>query len=115
MRKPIVAGNWKMNGGKLFVTELLQQLTVGLANESYAQVLVFPPFTYLDQASKLLVNSRILLGAQNCYSMQEGAYTGEISPAMLKDFNCDYVLVGHSERRQLFHESNEEIAAKFSA
>jgi triosephosphate isomerase len=115
MRKAIVAGNWKMHGSKLFVANLLLELNVAIRKEYSVEVVVFPPFVYLDQASKLLEKSPILLGAQNCYGKLEGAYTGEISPRMLKDFRCDYVLLGHSERRHLFGESNEDITAKFLA
>jgi triosephosphate isomerase len=115
MRKAIVAGNWKMHGSKLFVANLLSALNAAIKKEQDVKVLIFPPFVYLDQASKLLEKSPILLGAQNCYGKLEGAYTGEISPRMLKDFRCDYVLLGHSERRHLFGETNEDIAAKFLA
>jgi triosephosphate isomerase (TIM) len=113
MRKLIVAGNWKMHGSKSFVLDLLSALKKGAEDLSQVELVVFPPYPYLDQARELLLGSEIVLGAQNVYSEIEGPYTGEISPLMLKEFDCRYVIVGHSERRHILGEKNDEIVAKF--
>lgn len=111
MRK-IIAGNWKMNGNARTVTALLK----AVANiQVDAKVIVFPSYVYLPLTQHLLHSSKILWGAQNVAVEEEGAFTGEIAGSMLKDFGCSYVLVGHSERRSLFGESNEMVAEKFIA
>lgn len=113
MRKPIVAGNWKMHGTRASVVELLSQLKQGLSEYSQSEIVVFPPYVFLDQAQRLLKDSPIDWGGQNVSESLEGALTGEISASMLKEYGCRYVLVGHSERRQLFGETNEQVAEKF--
>jgi triosephosphate isomerase len=113
MRQKIVAGNWKMNGQIQQVTQLSNELKELIESDSAAQVLVMPPAIYLPLVKELLSNSRILLGAQNVYPKDSGAYTGELSAPMLKEFNCSYVLVGHSERRHYFHEDENFVAQKF--
>ncbi len=110
MRTPFIAGNWKMHGSRDFVTRMLSALID--IEQSNVEVAVFPPSVYLAQVQSLLANSWIKFGAQNMNEHQEGAYTGEISAAMLKEYGCDYVLVGHSERRQLVHETDAVCAAK---
>ena len=112
MRQPIVMGNWKMNGRLKEVTDLLFALREGLSNES-APCVVFPPAIYLPIAQSFLKESTIRWGAQNVYPRDEGAFTGEVSAPMLKDYGCQYVLVGHSERRHLFHEDENFVAEKF--
>ncbi|KTD22672.1 triosephosphate isomerase [Legionella lansingensis] len=112
MRKKIVAGNWKMNGRIGQVKILLQQL-LELMNEPVADCIIFPPAIYLPLAEQQLAGSKIKWGAQNVYPKDTGAYTGELSGPMLKDYNCQYVLVGHSERRHLFKEDEKFIAEKF--
>ena len=104
-----VIGNWKMHGSSQFVSQLLAEL---VALPITADVAVCPPLVYLDKASTLLNSSRIQLGAQNLSSESEGAYTGEVSAAMLQNIGCALVLVGHSERRQLLGETNSLVAAK---
>ncbi|MDF3054754.1 MAG: triosephosphate isomerase [Gammaproteobacteria bacterium] len=113
MRKPMVAGNWKMNGTKQSVGELLAALKEQITHVSDVEVAVFPPYVLLGQVEQLLAGSLVSWGAQNLDIHTEGAYTGEISAHMLKDFGCTYVLVGHSERRALYHESNELTVEKY--
>lgn len=112
MRRKIVAGNWKMHGSKLLVRELLNSLKTSTQNLA-TDVIVFPPFVYIPQAQTELQTSHIQWGAQNLAIAEEGAFTGEVSAPMLREFGCRYVLVGHSERRQYYHETNDEIAQKF--
>lgn len=111
MRKYVVAGNWKMNGSKASVRKLLQNIATKVTPN--VEWIVFPPYPFLAQTEELLANSDIAWGAQNLSNKTAGAYTGEVSAAMLKDFGCRYVLVGHSERRSIYNESNPLIAAKF--
>lgn len=114
MRKKLIAGNWKMNMTSLTSKELINDIIKGLSNEILEKVdVVFcPPFTSLALASELLQNKKIGLGAQNIHQKDEGAYTGEISAPMIKSLNCNYVILGHSERRQYFGETNHLINAK---
>ncbi|MFW1676495.1 triose-phosphate isomerase [Pontibacter sp. JAM-7] len=114
MRRALVAGNWKMNG----TTESIQQLLDGLVTGCQAgnsEVLVCPPSIYLAQVASRLATTDITWGAQNVSQHASGAYTGEVSPAMLVDLGCQYVIVGHSERRALYAESDVLVAEKFSA
>lgn len=115
LRKKIVAANWKMNttvreGGKL-IDELLKNLS----GDMDCSVIIAPPFTHLPMLVKKAVDTRICIAAQNCHQDKSGAFTGEISAGMLKDLGVDYVIIGHSERRQLFHETNEIIKLKLNA
>lgn len=114
MRRKLVAGNWKMNGARQGNAALLAALTSGLVGCA-CEVAVCPPFPYLGQVTDLLVGSAIALGAQTLSEHATGAFTGEVSGAMLVEFGCRYVLVGHSERRTLFAESDGQVAAKFAA
>lgn len=104
-RRQLVAGNWKMNGDKALVQQMQKQLFA--ASLEHMDVVICPPFPYLG-----IFDSKINLGAQNISQFDSGAHTGEVSVAMLKDFNCQYVIVGHSERRADNHESNELVALK---
>ena len=113
MRQPLVAGNWKMNGSRQMTEQLISEINQGLTSAGDCEVAVIPPLTYLDQAFHLLSDTKIKLGAQNLSNQVAGAFTGEISGAMLKELGCYYVLVGHSERRSLYGESNEIVAEKF--
>jgi len=113
MRKYFVAGNWKMNGTKEEVSSLLSGVKQKVAAFSKINIAVFPSFVFLDQVSNELKGSNVDFGAQNLCEYEKGAYTGEVSGFMLKDFECDYVLIGHSERRHVFGESNEVTATKF--
>ena len=114
MRTPIVAGNWKMNGSQASIGELLAGLKAGL-NQGKAKILVCSPYPYLSQVAQDLAASFIQWGAQNASEHDSGAYTGEVSVAMLKEFGCSYVILGHSERRAMYHESDVQIAEKFCA
>ncbi len=114
MRRKLVAGNWKMHGTRRGVEQLLNDLIPSVAALA-ADVVVIPPYLYLSQAAAMLADSNIALGAQTVSEYRgEGAYTGEISAEMLKDLGCRFVLVGHSERRALFAESDECVAAKLA-
>lgn len=114
MRKKIVAGNWKMNGNistiKCLLTDLLEMLPILKENSA---CVVIPPAIYLPLVESQLKGSSIQWGAQNVYPHNYGAYTGEHSGAMLKEYGCQYVLVGHSERRRLFAEDEKIVADKY--
>jgi len=114
MRKKLVAGNWKMNGSLAQNRALLDLLRQGVASVT-CDVAVFPAFPHLLQAADLLRGVSIALGAQNLSQCPEGAYTGEVSAGMLRELGCAYALVGHSERRSLFGETDQLVAEKFSA
>jgi len=114
MRKILVAGNWKMHGSKAMVTVLLDGLLKAPARDG-VEMAVFPPFPYLAQAQSLLSGSAIAWGAQTLNPHDKGAHTGEVSAAMLREFGCRYVLVGHSERRTLYKESDADVAERFAA
>lgn len=113
MRKPLIAGNWKMHGTRAMVTELFTTFRQAVSSDQ-VEMAVFPPFIFLEQAQQLLSKSDIHWGAQNLATELQGAYTGEISASMLKEFGCRYVLVGHSERRTLYGETDAVVAKKFS-
>jgi triosephosphate isomerase len=110
-RGRLVAGNWKMHGSRASIAALLD----ALVKENPSGCAVCVPFPYLAQVSERLRGSRLAWGAQNVSEHAEGAYTGETSAAMLAEFGCRYVIVGHSERRQLYGESDAQAAAKFAA
>ncbi|HET8710576.1 MAG TPA: triose-phosphate isomerase [Spongiibacteraceae bacterium] len=112
MRRKLVVGNWKMHGDHAANAKLLCDLIPMLPVASRVEVVVCPPFVYLSAVREQLANSRIKLGAQNVCSEPEGAYTGEVSAPMLRDCGCGFVIVGHSERRQLFGESDGLVATK---
>jgi triosephosphate isomerase (TIM) len=112
-RTRLVAGNWKMHGSRAANNALLDALLSQLGREAGAECAVCPPFPYLEQVSARLRGTPIALGAQNASEHGEGAYTGEVSAAMLKEFGCRYVIVGHSERRQIYGETDAQVAAKF--
>ena len=115
MRIPIIAGNWKMYKTIGEATALLAELKLLVANVTGVEIVVCPPFTALKNAGHALTGSSIKLGAQNIFWETEGAYTGEISPLMLKDAGCSYVIIGHSERRGYFKEENEAVNKKLRA
>jgi triosephosphate isomerase len=115
MRRPLVAGNWKMNGSISSNQALLESIKHGGVNIKDADLAVFPPFLYLGQVEQSLSGTPIAWGAQNLSEHSSGAYTGEVSATMLTDFNCQYVLVGHSERRTLYGETDAVVARKFAA
>ena len=111
----LVAANWKMHGQKLQNEMLVQALLAGLIKVNTPEIVICPPSIYLAQLQAMLADTILSLGAQNIFTAEKGAYTGEISAPMLVDFGCRYVIVGHSERRCLFNEDNELIAEKFVA
>lgn len=113
MRKKWIGGNWKMNGNRSSIQSLINDLTKGVTQNNDVDVVVFPPSIYVDKVSESINETAIKLGAQNASEYEKGAYTGEISVAMLKDCAVTYVLVGHSERRHIFHETDEIIREKF--
>jgi len=115
MRRPIVAGNWKLHGSRAENARLTEALTAQLPSKSAAQCIVCPPFVYLQEISRALHQSSIELGAQDVCAEPQGAFTGEVSAAMLKDVGCEYVIVGHSERRLIYRESDQLVARKFAA
>ena len=115
MRQPLVAGNWKMHGSRAENASLVSGLLDLLQPGKRAEILLCPPFPYLMETGRLLKDSGVALGAQSVCAESQGAFTGEVSAAMLKDVGCRYVLVGHSERRQLFGESDALVARKFVA
>lgn len=111
-RSPLVLGNWKMHGTIASIEVLLDGLRAGLPAHSAVQVGVCPPYPYLGLTAARLAGSPITWGAQNIASFEQGAYTGEVSAAMLADLACRWALIGHSERRALFAESDADVAAK---
>ncbi len=115
MRQPLVMGNWKLNGTKASVEALVKALIELAARAEGVEVAFCPPVIFLDMVEKLTQGSRLQYGAQNADVHTSGAFTGENSPAMLKEFGCKYSLVGHSERRTLHAETDDVVAAKYEA
>ena len=115
MRIKFVAGNWKMNGTLAANQELLQKLVPELPRVAGVKCAICAPFAYLAQVQQLLSGSSIAWGAQNISQFDAGAYTGEVSGAMLVEFGCRYAIVGHSERRTLFGETSDVVAQKYGA
>ncbi|MFT5502189.1 MAG: triosephosphate isomerase [Woeseiaceae bacterium] len=116
MRGYLVAGNWKMNGSNAANAELVDGILTGMpASTDAVELLICPSFPYLAEIAGMVSGSTLALGAQNVSEHGSGAFTGETAGSMLKDVGCEYVLVGHSERRALMGESSEIVAAKFQA
>lgn len=115
MRKPIIAGNWKMNKTIGESCELVKALKPKVAGITDVEIVVAPVFTALSAVAEVIKGSNIKLAAQNMYWEKEGAFTGEVSPLMLKDAGCEYVIIGHSERRTYFSETNETVNNKVKA
>lgn len=113
MRKKLVAGNWKMHGDLAENKQLLSEIIVSLDGLHDAQFVVCVPYPYLFSVQNILQHTNISWGAQNVSQYEKGAYTGEVSASMLNDFECDFVIVGHSERRILFGEDNHTVAEKY--
>ena len=114
-QKPFIAGNWKMNKTIPEALELVRALVQKSPELKEAEMVVIPPFTALKAVSQEIEGSQLKLGAQNLFWEERGAFTGEISPIMLKEAGCQYVVVGHSERRQYFGETNETVNKKIKA
>jgi triosephosphate isomerase (TIM) len=114
-RRKLVVGNWKMYGRLSRNKALLEGVLQGIRKLNNADYGVCVPYPYLAQVQSLLQGSNLAWGAQNLSQFEEGAFTGAVAPGMLVDFGCRYVIIGHSERRALFHESNEIASAKFDA
>lgn len=115
MRTPFLAGNWKMHKTIREAVNLTEDLIKATVSAKDREIAVCPPFTALSSVAKALEGSHIKLGAQNMYFEQKGAFTGEVSPEMLKDAGCRYVIIGHSERRNVFGETDELINKKLKA
>jgi len=112
LRKPIIAGNWKMNKLTSEAVELAREVKNKTGTIADREIVLCPPFTVLSSVKEVIKGSSIKLGAQNMYWEVRGAYTGEVSPTMLKDIGCNYVILGHSERRQYFGETNKTVNKK---
>ncbi|HKK15230.1 MAG TPA: triose-phosphate isomerase [Gammaproteobacteria bacterium] len=112
-RRPLVAANWKMNGTLESIRPLIDSIKKRLAGIS-AEIAICPPFVYLDELSRSLADTGIALGAQNLSRHDAGAYTGEVSAAMLRDYQCRYVIVGHSERRTFYGDNDTVVGEKFA-
>jgi len=116
IRKPLIAGNWKMNKTILEALELANGIKRALLDlAENVDIVLCPPFTALAEVAEVLLDSNIKLGGQDMYWQESGAYTGEISGIMLKDIGCNFVIIGHSERRQYFSETNETVNKKIKA
>ena len=114
MRRPLVAGNWKMNGDSASTVDLVNGIVNGSSDVSNAEILVCPPYILIPRAADALNGSdAVSIGAQDLDINASGAYTGQISAAMLLDAGCTYVIVGHSERRAIYGESDQDVAEKF--
>ena len=115
MRRPIIAGNWKMNLDRAAGVALAAEIARRVAEFPGVELVVCPPFVYLEAVRAAIAGSSVGLGAQNMYHVAQGAFTGEVSPTMLVDCGCRYVILGHSERRMVFHETNEDVNKKVLA
>jgi triosephosphate isomerase len=115
MRIPLIAGNWKMNLTREEAKDLAQKIKAGLDPNLKHEVLLAPSFTNLETVKKVIKETKILLAAQNMFWEEKGAFTGEVSPIQLKDIGCNYVIIGHSERRNIFGETDEIINKKIKS
>lgn len=115
MRQPLVAGNWKMNGSLDSINTLVEGIKAGLGEVKTAEVAVCPPFVYIPQVVQMLSGTAVSVGSQDVSDEESGAFTGEVAGPMLRDVGCTYAIVGHSERRSIYGESDEFTARKFAA
>lgn len=115
MRKPVIAGNWKLNKTSTEAIELVKSLMPRLEGINETEIIIAPVFTVLSQIKTALANSSVKLAAQDCFWEDEGAFTGEVSPKMLIDAGCTHVIIGHSERRQYFSETDDTVNKKLAA
>ncbi len=115
MRKKFIAGNWKMNLDRSGAVALAEKIVKRAADYPHVDIALCPPFVYLEAVQKVRLGSPVALAAQNMFYEAKGAFTGEISAAMLLDCGCKYVILGHSERRDIFRESNQDVNRKLNA
>ena len=115
MRKKLVAGNWKLNGSRKSNRALVAGILAGAGDAAAAEIMVCPPFVYLPDLADQLAGTSMLLGAQDVAAESSGAFTGEVSADMLRETGCSHTLIGHSERRTFYGETDEIVAAKFKA
>jgi triosephosphate isomerase (TIM) len=115
MRRPLIAGNWKMNLNRATAVALAEGVARGAEAVNRADLAVCPPSCYLEAVGRAIAGSKVALGAQNMYHEGEGAFTGELSAAMLRDLGCTYVILGHSERRHILGETDEAVNKKVHA
>ncbi len=113
MRRPLVVGNWKMNGTRASVRQLAQDVAAGVSADTAVTVGVCPPYVFIPQVSEQLDGTPVQVGAQNVADQDAGAYTGEVSAPMLREFGCRLAIVGHSERRLIYGESDELVTARY--
>jgi triosephosphate isomerase len=114
-RSRLVAGNWKMNGSRSSIRQLVSGILDQIDSCSGCEIAVFPPFVFLPMVQEMLLSKQVGLGAQNIDSHVQGAYTGEVSAQMVAEFGCTYVLLGHSERRAYYAETDDTVSEKFTA
>ena len=115
MRIPMIAGNWKLHKSLGEATALVSELIPAVADNDKVEIVVAPVYTALSKVAEVIAGSNIKLAAQNCYPEPHGAFTGEVSAPLLLDVGCRYVIIGHSERRQLFGETDESVNSKLHA
>jgi triosephosphate isomerase len=115
MRKPFIAANWKMNKSTSETREFIERFLPEVKEVSDVDIVLAPPFTSLPHAAEMIKQTNIMLAAQDVFYEEKGAYTGEISPSMLTDAGCRHVIIGHSERRQYFNETDEIVNRKIKA
>ncbi|MFQ5353821.1 MAG: triose-phosphate isomerase family protein, partial [Thermodesulfobacteriota bacterium] len=115
MRRPMIAGNWKMNTTASLAESLVKGLLPLVRDAAHVDIVVAPPFVYLQQVAGLVSGGPVALGAQDMSPEKSGAWTGEVSGPMLRDVGCTYVIIGHSERRQFFSETDESVNKKVHA
>ena len=115
MRQTLVAGNWKLNGSKDSIQTLVKGISEGMSKVDSTAVAICPPYVYIPMVHELISDTDIGLGAQDVADQESGAYTGEIAAAMLQDVGCQYAIVGHSERRSIYGEQDEDTAKKYAA
>ncbi len=113
MRMPMVAGNWKLNGTRKSAESLAQNIVGGTQNLNGVEVLICPVYVHIPIVQKIVESSDVKLGAQDASIEEYGAFTGEVSTSMLSEFDCQYVIIGHSERRSMFADTNDVVAQKF--
>ncbi len=114
MRTPLVAGNWKLNGSLSSITDLVAGIRERQDQVNNAELAICPPYIYMSHVRDCLDGSTIALGAQDCSDQESGAFTGETAAAMIKEFSCTYNIIGHSERRHIYGDTNEKVATKFA-